>query len=143
MAAQAYATRADLVGNIAAAALAHPSTGTAVQDAKLLQASEEIDGYLRDQYALPLKSWGSDLVQRCCDIAAYRLICLRGFNPEADGLYLTNYEKATAWLKLVAEGKVSPDVVDSSPGTQNPGDHAPEASPTVVSPNCSRGTNRR
>lgn len=141
---QPYATRADLVGSIAAGALTHPSTGPAVQDAKLLQASEEIDGYLRDQYTLPLKSWGSDLVQRCCDIAAYRLVCTRGFNPERDGLYLENYQAATKWLTLVASGKVSPDVVDASSGEQRPGDHAPEASPEVYSPNAStRGTSRR
>lgn len=141
---QPYATRADLVSAIAAGALTHPSTGPAVQDAKLLQASEEIDGYLRDQYTLPLKSWGNDLVQRACDIAAYRLVCVRGFNPERDGLYLENYTAATKWLTLVAQGKVSPDVVDSSSGNQNPGDHAPSASPEVYSPNaCGRGTNRR
>jgi phage gp36-like protein len=143
VAGQSYATRADLTSTVAAAALTHPSTGPTQQDAKLLAASEEIDGYLRDQYQLPLTSWGSDVVQRTCDIAAYRLVCLRGFNPDADGLYLTNYEKALAWLKLVAEGKVSPDVVDSSTGNQQPGDHAPEASPNVESPNSSRCTNRR
>jgi phage gp36-like protein len=141
--AQAYATRADLSSSIAAAALSHPSTGTAAQDAKLLQASEEIDGFLRDQYQLPLEDWGSDLVQRCCDIAAYRLVCLRGFNPDADGLYLENYKQALAWLKLVAEGKVSPDVIDASGGDQQPGDHSPQASPNVESPNTSRCTNRR
>jgi phage gp36-like protein len=143
VAAQAYATRADLANTVSAAALAHLSTGAAQQDAKLLQASEEIDGYLRNQYVLPLKSWGSDLVQRCCEIAVYRLLCLRGFNPETDGLYLTNYEQTVKWLQRVADGHISPDLVDSSPGDQQPGDHAPEASPTVVSPNCSRGTNRR
>jgi phage gp36-like protein len=140
---QSYATRADLANVVAAAALAHPSTGPAAQDAKLLAASEEIDGYLRNQYVLPLTKWGSDLVQRCCEIAAYRLMVLRGFNPEVDGLYLTNYEQAVSWLKRVADGHVSPDVIDSSPGDQAPGDHAPEASPTVVSPNTPRGTCRR
>jgi len=143
VAGQAYATRQDLTNTVAAQALSHPSTGPAVQDAKLLDASEEIDGYLRDQYKLPLEDWGSDLIQRTCDIAAYRLVCLRGFNPDADGHFLTNYEKTLSWLKLVAEGKVSPDVIDSSGGDQQPGDHAPEASPSVISPNTSRCTNRR
>jgi len=148
---QQYAAISDLTTVVSAAALAHPTTSSsATQNAALLRASEEIDGYLRDQFTLPLKQWGSDIVQKSCDIAAYRLICLRGFNPELDGSYLDNYKLAVSWLKDVAAGKVVPDVQDSSPNGA-PGVPSSDAQPEAVtaSPiNCStgnstRGTSRR
>lgn len=140
---QQYATRDDLASVISAAALTHPAVkASAVQDAQLLRASEYIDGYLRDQFKLPLVEWGSDVVQACCDIAAYRLVCLRGFNPETDGMYQDNFRMQTDWLKQVANGVVSPDVVDASPSAE-PGQQAPAAAPLVYSPNCIRRTSRR
>lgn len=142
---QQYATTADLANTVAAAALAHPSTGTSAQNAQLLKASEDIDSYLRDQFELPLLEWGADIVQRCCDIAAYRLVCLRGFNPEADGHFQSNSKMAVDWLRDVASGKVVPDVVDSSPGA-SPGQPSNDAQPEVVtaSPvNCDTGNATR
>lgn len=141
---QQYATTTDLANVVAAAALAHPSTGTAAQNAQLVNASTLIDGYLRDQYQLPLNKWGSDIVQATCDIAAYRLVCLRGFNPERDGHYETNFKAAVKWLEQVAAGKVSPDVVDNSSGSE-PGESAPAAAPLSYSPVAinSTGTNTR
>ena len=131
---QQYATRADLATVVAATALSHPSTGAAAQDAQLLRASEFADSYLRSQYTLPLVRWGSDLVQAVCDVAAYRLLCLRGFDPEKDGLYLDNYNMASKWLRDIGSGVVTPDVFDSSTTTVNAGDHAPAASPGAASP---------
>lgn len=146
---QQYATRADLYGTMAQAALTHPSTGPAVQDAKLMEASELVDGYLRQQFQLPLTRWGSDLVRKVCDVAAYYLVCVRGFNPEADGHYLANFESAEKWLLQVSKGLISPDVVDGSTGAE-PGRQADAAAPLVYSPavvgssgNRTRGTNRR
>lgn len=146
---QQYATRADLVGVVAATALTHPSTGPAAQDSQLMRASEFADGYLRQQFVLPLTRWGSDLVQAVCDVAAYRLVCLRGFNPETDGLYKDNFDASQRWLEQVAKGLISPDVVDGSTGAE-PGRQADEAAPLAYSPapiNSSgkrtRGTNRR
>lgn len=146
---QQYATRADLYGTIAQASLTHPSTGTAVQDKKLLEASELADGYLRQQFVLPLVRWGSDLVRRVCDVAAYYLVCVRGFSPEADGHFLANYESAERWFREVAKGLISPDVVDGS-GDAEPGKQASTTAPLVYSPavitssdNTTRGTNRR
>jgi phage gp36-like protein len=148
---QAYATRNDLAGVISAAALTHPSTGPAAQDAQLLRASEVADSYLRSQYKLPLVRWGSDIVDAVCNVAAYKLVCLRGFNPEADESYLTNYNTATKWLRDIGSGVVTPDVIDSSASTVDPGDHAAAASPSAASPapynsflgNRTRGTGYR
>lgn len=141
---QQYATPADLAAIVSAQALSHPSTGTAAQNAALLKASEDIDGGLRDQFVLPLVSWGADVVQVCCDIAAYRLMCLRGFNPEADGHYKDNFDSANKKIELWAKGVLSPDVVDASPAAA-PGQQAAIAAPTVYSPqpvNSTGGTTR-
>lgn len=81
-------------------------------------ASDVADSYLRARYVLPLLSWGNDLRRMVAIIAAYDLIVVRGYNPRGgvgeDQLRL-RYEDALAWLKLVAQGTVSPEVTDSSP----------------------------
>lgn len=144
-----YATPEDLANTVAAAALTHPSVSpTAVQSAALLRASTFADGFFRDQFETPLVQWGADVVQAVCDIAAYRLICLRGFNPELDGQFLENYDRAVAWLKYVSEGKAVPDLIGANSG--GVGQAAPEAKPTVYTPHrinstgtATRGTWRR
>lgn len=142
---QPYATIAQLVLNgMSQQALNAPSiSSSAVQDAHLLAASETVDSYLRQQFQLPLKQWGSDIVRYTCWIAAYSLVCMRGFNPqsEADGIYETNYNKAISWLKDVAKALASPDITDSSTSAA-PGVQAPAAQPTAASPsnNRTRGT---
>lgn len=139
---QSYATRPDLYGVISQAALAHPVTGPPEQDKQLLRASEFVDGYLRQQFKLPLTAWGSDLVQIVSQVAAYKLVCLRGFNPEADGLYKDNFDSAQRWLERVAQGLISPDVTDSSTGAE-PGKQAVTRAPVAHSPSSSRGTGFR
>jgi phage gp36-like protein len=131
--AQQYATTADLANTMSAQALAHPSTGTTQQNAQLLRASEFVDGYLRDQFVLPLTFWSSDVVQAVCDIAAYRLVCLRGFNPEKDGLYKDNFDSTIRWLEGIAKGHIAPDVTDASSGS-TPGESAPGSAPLAYSP---------
>lgn len=146
---RAYATRSDLYKVISAQSLTHPSTGPEAQDTALLDASELADGYLRQQFKLPLASWGRDLTQKVCHLAAYNLICLRGVNPEEDGSYKDNYDSAVRWLERVAQGLVSPDVVDASPASA-PGKQATSRAPVAYSPvavtssgNQTRGTGQR
>lgn len=132
---QAYASRADLAAVLSPAALTHPSTGPAVQDDQLLRASEFVDGYLRQQFKLPLSTWGSDLVQAVCQVAAYRVVCLRGFNPEVDGHYKDSFDSAQRWLERVAQGLISPDVVDASSNAE-PGKQAESRAPVAYSPSA-------
>lgn len=133
---QAYATRADLpvFGGLSAAALSSPNTPTAAQDAALLTNSELADSYLRQQFTLPLVAWGADLKKHVVWMAAYDLMCLRGFNPNnvGDVVFLDRYKMALDWFKLVANGVVSPDVTDSSPSA-GAGVQAPDSGPVVVS----------
>lgn len=145
---QQYATIAQLIQNgMSQQALNAPSiSSSTVQNAALLSASETVDSYLRQQFQLPLKQWGSDIVKYTCWLAAYQLICSRGFNPdsEADSIYESNYDKSIAWLKDVAKGLASPDITDSSVNAA-PGVQAPGSQPTSESPsnNVTRGTGRR
>lgn len=126
-----YAQISDLNQVISAAALTHPSTGTAAQNAALLAASVEVDEALRDQFEIPLTSPGTSVIDVVCNIAAYRLVCLRGFNPEADGHYETNVKAARSRLLQWAKGILTPDVTDSSPNAA-PGVHSSEAQPNGV-----------
>lgn len=117
-----YASRADvaLLGlpQHVLDALASDEVGAAaVVDQALAAASSLADSYLRSRYRLPLVSWGDDLRERVCHLAAYQLLSVRGFNPElgADQNIRLRYEDAITWLKAIAAGLVHPDVQDSAP----------------------------
>ena len=93
------------------------SIDIALQVQALSDASAEADGYLDSQYQLPLVAWGFDLSTHVCEIAAYRLIMFRGFNPDSghDQHFRMRYDDAIAWLTKVARGVVSPPgFVDST-----------------------------
>ncbi len=78
------------------------------QDRALRVASDTADSYLRDQYDTPLVEWAYDLRMAVCSIAAYNLICRRGFNPEGSDLnFRQRFEDGMLWLKDVARGTAS------------------------------------
>lgn len=145
MQAQQYATIAQLQNFMSVQALSAPSISSpTVQNAALYAASETVDGYLRQQFQLPLTQWGNDIVRTTCWLAAYQLVCTRGFSPtsDVDASYLENFKMASRWLKDVSEGKISPDITDSSPNA-GPGVQTPPAQPLAYSPNTTRGTCKR
>jgi len=87
-------------------------------NAALAAATELADGYLRAQYKLPLVSWGADLRRHVAMIAAWDILCAqRGFNPDSPGdqIWLLRYQQALQWLKDVAAGVLTPNIVDSTP----------------------------
>lgn len=66
----------------------------------LENASGEIDSYLAQAgYTLPLATVPAFLVQRCCDIARYRLE-----NRNTRQEVIDRYKDAIAWLRDVAKG---------------------------------------
>src|SRR5579859_1411594 len=112
-----YADVADL-GRLGLRQLA--TAGLSVDDlnAALVAASEIADGYLRAQYRLPLVAWGADLRRTVAMMAAWDILCAqRGFNPDSPGdqIWLLRYQQALQWLKDVANGLLSPNIVDSTP----------------------------
>lgn len=92
--------------------------------AALEAASDRADSYLQSRYTLPLTSYGDDLKEAVCALAAYRLGVATGYIP-ADGteshLYLLRKD-AIQWLQQVAAGEISPaGVVDSGTTTSDSG----------------------
>ena len=93
---------------------------TAVLDAALLDADEEIDSYLRGVRALPLVAPIPErLVRVACDLARYHL-----YDDHAPEGVRTRYQGGIRWLRDVASGKASLGEVDTA---------APETGRLVVS----------
>lgn len=132
-----YAQISDLaVAGINAAALSGFTTPQ--QNEALENASRLLDGYFRNKFRLPFVQVGADVVRATCIIAAYDLMFGRGFNPSAGGD--PNIEKRylgiigepphrLGWADMVALGKITPDVTDSSPAAA---EGRPSARPRVV-----------
>jgi phage gp36-like protein len=85
--------------------------------AALVAASGVIDSYLRKRKTLPMVSWEEDLQRACQHIAAWDLMCFRGFNPAnpSDQAVVKRYDDCINWLRDVAKGLVEIGGVDSTP----------------------------
>lgn len=113
-----YATRAELY-QLAIPSAALTGISSADQDAALESASRVADSYLGTAFELPLTLWGVDLKEAVAKMAAYRLMAVRGFSPEAGDAeqFRLQYQDAVKWLEQVAKGLVRPiGVVDASGG---------------------------
>lgn len=87
------------------------------------RASAYANSFIGDKYALPLVSpYDPALVDAVCQVAAWRLLCLRGFNPNnpGDQVVRQGWEDATAWLTRVANGQASITVVQAVPPSYQP-----------------------
>ena len=107
----------------------------------LQTASGIMDGYLQQVFTLPLQTWGYDVQQYCCWIAAYILVQQRGYNPNntAETTFKDRYEMAMKWLNDVTNHRATPQqVLDSSPNAQ-PNTPAAIASPQLSSPGLAAG----
>lgn len=92
---------------------------------------KNLDRYIRVVWALTgtnpsftfgARFVGDDLAAAVAKIAAYNLLCNRGFNPEgADENLRKRYEDAMAWLKGVAGGSIDPALIDSTPEVEDGG----------------------
>lgn len=114
-----YATYQDLVllfGEDEILALAdHDRDGTA--DTTLITealafADAHIDGYLREQYTVPLASPPANLVGIACDLARYRL-----YQDQPTELVQNRYDVGCFFLKDVARGLVHLDVSTGADAT--------------------------
>lgn len=104
----AYATTTDLARfGLPSGALTGVSSTT--QEAALDAASALADSYLRSRYTVPLTSYGVDLTQQVCALAAETLLTTRGFDPSranGDAIVL-RADNARAWLRDVSAGRAS------------------------------------
>lgn len=107
---------------IPAAATANVTTDK-VQKA-LMRASREADTYLRDRYHLPMKCpIDPALTQWVIQIAVYRIMSLRGYNPNAnaaDAVIRMNFEDAIRSLTRVANGQQQLCIKQASPPSDQP-----------------------
>lgn len=129
----AYATRPEMY-QLALNSGAFTGIATADQDAALAAASEFADGYITQRFQLPLSAWGQDLKEAVSNIAAYRVMAVRGFAPEASdaGQLRERYEDAVKWLKEVANGQATPvNVADAVGSGTQAADEAKEGAYTV------------
>ena len=100
-------------------AAATTGIATASLNAALDAFGAVIGGYLQARgYTLPLTSWGDDLRRCNCLGAAWDVLRVRGYDPQAnnDEAVRLGFEDAMRWLRDVAAGKVTPvGIVDSTP----------------------------
>lgn len=119
---QLLATPGDLAEHgVAAESLAAIPEGRRMEH---LQAASGVAwGFLANRFVPPLLTWGPELVQHVCAIAAWTLLRHRGFDPEkaADRVIVMGYEQATAWLKAFGGGRGAVlGYVDSSVAPERP-----------------------
>lgn len=79
-------------------------------------ASTWIDGYLKKRYTLPLVTFGVDIKRAAAILAASDVLFSRGIDPESASYKVLRQRQddIVAWLELVGQGSVVPDVTDSS-----------------------------
>src|SRR5687768_14990896 len=70
-------------------------------------ASSVANSYIKKRHTLPLSLWGEDLRSAVVDIAKWRLIKRRGFNPNSgqDVAIADAYKDAVAWLVRISTGE--------------------------------------
>jgi phage gp36-like protein len=82
------------------------------RDAARAAATAEAVSYLRAFAAPPYTSVGDDVKQAVADIASYRCASDHGYRPDGTAADIRQrFDDAMDWLKMVASGAVTPDLV--------------------------------
>jgi phage gp36-like protein len=96
-----------------------------VQDRFLRLATDVISGIIQNHYGLPLASWGDDLRNDTCSIAAWMILSKTiGVNPESDGdkAIRDNHNDARKNARAVADGDAEYfGAIDSTPDEDDGG----------------------
>ena len=104
----AYATTTDLA-RYGLPTVATTGIATAALEAALDAASVLADSYLRSRHSVPLTTYGVDLTQMVCALAAETILTTRGFDPtRANGDAITlRADNARTWLRDVSAGRAA------------------------------------
>ncbi len=92
----------------------------------LIRASAFADTFIGCKYTLPLgRPYDPSLVDAVCQIAAWRLMSLRGYNPavsggSSDALIRQGFLDARQWLYEVSNGRAALTVVQATPESLQP-----------------------
>lgn len=83
----------------------------------LAAVTEIASATLAIRYDPPLETWGIDLTQAVCKVAAYDLLSVRGFSPDGNDRNIrARYDDANKWFSDVANAKIDPiGISDSEP----------------------------
>lgn len=112
-----YATAAELAATPGAGAYVSELT-TDEKNTALERASGMMDGYFAARFSLPLASYGGDVTQCCCHIAAWLLASGRGFDTGAAGNTAKQwFDWWMKWLADVAAGTVPTTIVEADTST--------------------------
>jgi len=102
----------------------------AVINGALQDASDLADASFTARYgagSTPLLQWDTTVTKNVAMVAAYYLLCIRGFNPNnaADQNFRKNYEDAVAYFGKVQRQQLTPRVTPAG-GSSNPGAIQPQ-----------------
>lgn len=120
------------------------SIDKSVWNQMLIKASSFADSFIGDKYTLPLsRPYPGSLVDAVCQVAAWRLMCLRGYNPavaggSSDGIIRQGFLDARDWLIRVANGQAALTVIQAIPESLQP--DVVSASPRGYGDLCGNGT---
>lgn len=111
----AYAVLADLAMVLPSASYA--SVPTATRQALLDARNAYADDKMRARYRLPLSSWPPSVTRAVCELAAFDILCFRGFNPgaAADQLVQFKYDQAMKYFDDVERQRTHPLVTEAAP----------------------------
>lgn len=126
-----YADRTDLT-RLGLPAAALNGVATEAQEEALDAASAEADSYLRARYVVPFTTWGADLRQCVCALAAETILTTQGYSPEAgrDDVVSARASRWRTWLRDVSAGKAHVSGGATTPTAER---HARASSPRVTS----------
>ncbi len=85
---------------------------------RLLSATGRCNALIVKQHKLPLvPPYPPELAEACCQIAGWRLLEHRGFDPEseADAAVKEAHDDALKWLENWGAGAEQPEVIDDTP----------------------------
>jgi phage gp36-like protein len=88
-------------------------------NAALQNASDFADGFFRARYgagSCPVLAWDSSVIEAVAKIAAYRLIVIRGYNPNNSGdvNFRLQFDDAVRWLGMVQRQQAHPNVTPAT-----------------------------
>lgn len=114
----AYATLSGLATVLPSAAFS--SVPVATQQAILDGRNAYADDKMRARYRLPLTAWPVSITRAVLDMAAFDILCARGYNPgsAADQLVKYKYDCAVKYFDDVERQRTHPVVTEAAaPGT--------------------------
>lgn len=105
--------------NLGVATDALNGIAVSVRDDARGAATDVAMSYIRKQYTPPITTTDMSVKRAVAHIAAYDLLCTRGFSPLAgsDDAIEKRHDKALGWLLKLSKGHVEANITDSTGAT--------------------------